>query len=150
MKLSTRIIAAVLLVAGSSGIVYAVGKHGDWGMTPAEKVDFVSDRVTSKLDLNDTQRQKFVALAESVVAALQEVKPEREQRLAEIAGMLEQPVFDQARALQLVQEKTQLVNDKAPGLIASLGEFVDSLDDAQKQQLQEFLEHRHHHRHYGH
>ena len=65
MKLSTRIIAAILLVVGSSGLVYAVSTHGDWGMTAAEKIDFVSDRVTRKLDLNETQRQKFIALAES-------------------------------------------------------------------------------------
>ena len=150
MKLSTRILAAVLLVAGSSGVVYAVSKHGDWGMTPAEKVEFVSDRVTKKLDLTEIQRQKFVALAESVVTTMQEVKPGREQHMAEITGLLEQPVFDQARALQLIQNKTQLVNDRAPGLIASLGEFVDSLNAQQKQQLQEFLQHRHKHRHYKH
>ena len=150
MKLSTRILAAVLLVAGSSGVVYAVSKHGDWGMTPAEKVEFVSDRVTKKLDLTEIQRQKFVALAESIVTTMQEVKPGREQHMAEITGLLEQPVFDQARALQLIQNKTQLVNDRAPGLIASLGEFVDSLNAQQKQQLQEFLQHRHKHRHYKH
>ena len=150
MKLSTRIIAAVLLVVGSSGIVYAVSKHGDWGMTPEEKVDFISDRVTKKLDLTESQRQKFADLANSVVMTLQAVKPEREQHMAEISGLLKQPVFDQARALQLVQQKTQLVNDSAPGLIASLGEFVDSLNDEQKQQLQEFLQHRHKHRHFKH
>ena len=150
MKLSTRIIAAILLVVGSSGIVYAVSKHGDWGMTPEEKVDFISDRVTKKLDLTESQRQKFAALANSVVVTLQAVKPEREQHMADISGLLEQPVFDQARALQLVQQKTQLVNDRAPGLIASLGEFVDSLNDEQKQQLQDFLQHRHKHRHFRH
>lgn len=150
MKLSTRIIAAVMLVVGSTGIVYAVSKHGDWGMTPEEKVDFVSDRVTKKLELTDVQRSKFVALAESIADTLREVKPGREQRMADIAGLLDQPVFDQARALQLVQQKTQLVNDRAPGLIASLGEFVDSLNAEQKQQLQEFLQHRHGHRHFRH
>ena len=46
MKLSTRIITAVLLVAGSTGAVYAFGKHGGWGLTPAEKAEFVSERIT--------------------------------------------------------------------------------------------------------
>ena len=150
MKLTTKIFAVVLLVAGSSGIVYAVSKHGDWAMTPAEKVDFVSDRVTSKLDLSEAQREKFVALAETVVSAMREVKPGRHQHMAEIADMLEQPVFDQARALQLIQQKTQLVNDRAPGVIASLGEFVDSLNPEQKQELQAYLQHRHQHRRFGH
>jgi len=48
MKLSTRIIAAVLLVVGSSGAVYAFSKHSDWGMTTEEKIEFISDRVTRK------------------------------------------------------------------------------------------------------
>ena len=48
MKLSTRIITAVLLIAGSSGVVYAYSKHNDWGMSPEEKVEFVTERVTRK------------------------------------------------------------------------------------------------------
>ena len=34
MKLSKRVIAAVLIIIGSSGAVYAYSKHGGWGMTP--------------------------------------------------------------------------------------------------------------------
>lgn len=143
MKLSTRIITAALLLAGSSSIVYAFSKHGDWGMTPAEKVEFVSERVSRKLDLTEAQQLKFVALAESVVAAMNDVRPARQQQMTEVSELLNQPVFDQARALQMVQQKTQLVNDRAPALIASLGEFVDSLNPEQKQQLGEFLQHRH-------
>ena len=149
MKLSTRIITAVLLLAGSSGIVYAVSKHGDWGMTPEEKVEFVTDRVTRKLELTETQRQKFVALAESIATTLQEVKPQREQHMTDIEELLQEPVFDQARALQMIERKTRMVNERAPALIASLGEFVDSLNPEQKAQLQAFLQHRfeHGHRH---
>lgn len=150
MKLSTRIITAVLLVAGSSSIVYAVSKHGDWGMTAEEKIEFVSDRATEKLELDGAQRQKFSALAELFASTMQEVKPNHEQHMGEISGLLQEPSFNQARALELIQQKTQLVNDKAPLLIASLAEFLDSLTVEQKQQLQEFLQHRHGHHQMGH
>jgi Spy/CpxP family protein refolding chaperone len=147
MKLSTRIITAVLLVAGSSGVVYAFSKHGDWGMSVDEKVEFVSERVTRKLNLDEIQRQKFVAMAELVATTMQQVKPSREQHLGEISALLQEPSFNQARALELIQQKTRLVNDQAPLLIAALANFLDSLSAAQKQQLQEFLQHRHgHHR----
>jgi len=39
------------------------------------------------------------------------------------------------------------VNDQAPLLIATLADFLDSLNAEQRQQLQGFLQHRHcHHR----
>ena len=150
MKLSTRIITAVLLVAGSSGAVFAFSKHGDWGMSVDEKVEFVSERVTRKLDLDDLQKRNFVDLAELVATTMQQVKPSREQHLGEISELLQEPSFNQARALELVHQKTRLVNDQAPLLIAALANFVDSLNAEQKQQLQEFLQHRHGHRRLGH
>jgi len=147
MKLSTRIITAVLLVAGSSGVVYAFGRHGDWGMSADEKVEFVSERITRKLDLDATQRQKFIELAELVAATLQQVRPTAEQRFGEISALLQEPSLDQARALELIQQRTRLVNEQAPLLIAALANFLDSLNAGQKQQLQELLQHRHGHHH---
>ena len=148
MKISTRIITAVLLVAGSSGAVYAFSKHADWGMSVEEKVEFITDRVTSKLDLDDVQRQNFTELAALVADTLQEVKPTREQRFEEISSLLLEPSFNQARALEMIQQKTQLVNEKAPLVITSLAGFLDSLSMEQKQQLQKFMQQRHeHHRH---
>lgn len=150
MKLSTRLITAVLLIAGSSGVVYAFSKHNDWGMSADEKIEFVTDRVSNKLELDDLQRQKFTELADLVATLMQEVKPTREQRVSEISTLLQAPNFNQARALELVEQKTRLMNEKAPLLIASLAGFVDSLNAEQKQQLQEFLQHRHGHHRYSH
>ena len=151
MKLSTRIITAVLLVAGSSGVVYAFSKHGDWGMTPTEKAEFVSERVTRKLDLDALQQQKFDDLARLVVEIMQETRTSHESHANEISALLEDPSFNQARALDLIQQKTQLVNDKAPLVVGSLAVFLDSLNSEQKQELQELVQRRHHHGHgHGH
>lgn len=151
MKLSTRIVTAVLLVAGSSGVVYAFSKHGDWGMSSAEKIEFVSDRVTRKLELDDMQRQNFEQLAQMVVEIMQQVRPSHDQRIDEIMQLLQQPGFDQARALELVQQRTRLIEEKAPEVIASLAVFLDSLTTGQREQLQELIRHRHeHHRQHRH
>ena len=150
MKLSTRIVIAVLLVAGSSGAVYAFSKHGSWGMTPQEKAEFVTERVTKKLELNAEQQQNFASLAELVTGIVVEARAERKAQMEEISGLLEEPSFNQARALELVQQKTGLINEKAPLVISSLAVFLDSLNAEQKDKLQEFIEHRrHHHRHGG-
>jgi protein CpxP len=144
MKLSNRIIAAVLLVVGSSGAVYAFSKHGDWGMSPQEKVEFVTDRVTKKLELDSQQQQNFSTLAEMVAQLLVDAKATRAEHIGEIGNLLQEPNLDQSRALELVRQKTEIINREAPGVIASLAIFLDSLSDAQKQQLQQFIEKRHH------
>lgn len=150
MKLSSKIIIAILTIAGSSGVVYAVSRHSDWHMTPREKIEFVTDRVSKKLELDEAQRQNFTALAENLAQIMLEARAAREQQVAEILALLEDPNLDQARALAIVQQKTQLVNDRAPQVIASLALFLDSLDAAQKVRLGEMIEHRREHRHFGH
>jgi Spy/CpxP family protein refolding chaperone len=148
MKLSTRIITAALLIAGSSGAVYAFSKHNDWGMSPEEKVEFVTERVTRKLDLDSQQQQNFAELAGTVVQIMQDAKITKAQNLTEIGDLLQEPSFNQARALELIQQKTRMINEKAPLVITSLAVFLDSLSVEQKQQMQEFVQHRHkHHRH---
>lgn len=151
MKLSTKIITAVLIVVGSSGAVYAFSKHSDWHMTPEEKVEFVTDRVTKKLDLDSQQQQNFTMLAETVAGMMLDARATRDQHATEIGELLQDPSFNQARAMEMVQQKTQLINEKAPLVISSLAVFLDSLNVEQKQQLQDFIKnHRHHRRGAGH
>ena len=148
MKLSKRVITAVLIIVGGSGAVYAYSKHGDWGMTPEEKVEFVTERVTKKLNLDSQQQQRFTELAETVAQIMHDARAARQQHVDEIGELLQDPSFNQARMMEMVQQKTQLVNEKAPLVISSLAIFLDSLNAEQKQQLQDFLQHhRHHHRH---
>jgi Spy/CpxP family protein refolding chaperone len=150
MKLSTGIITAVLIIVGSSGAVYAFGKHNHWGMSPEEKADFVTDRVTKKLDLDSQQQENFGKLAQTVAQLMMDAKATREQQVNEIGALLQDPSFNQARALELVQQKTQMINENAPLVITSLAVFIDSLNAEQKLQLQDFLKHRRgHHRHKG-
>lgn len=148
MKLSTKIITAVLIIAGSSGAVYAFGKHNHWGMSPEEKIEFVTERVTRKLELDSQQQEHFGKLAQTVARLMLDARATREQQVNEIGALLQNPSFNQARALELVQQKTQMINENAPLVITSLAVFLDSLNTQQKQQLQDFIQHhRRHHRH---
>ena len=147
MKLSSKIIIAVLAVAGSSGAVYAFSKGGDWHMTPEEKVEFVTERVTKKLELDSQQQQNFTTLAETVAQIMIDARAARQQQVEEITALLQEPNLNQARVLEIVQQKTQLVNEKAPLVVTSLAVFLDSLNAEQKQELQEMLEHHRHHHH---
>lgn len=150
MKLSSKIIIAILTLAGSSGVVYAFSRHSDWHLTPQEKVEFVTDRVSKKLELDERQRQYFSQLAETVAQIMLEARAARERQIGEIVTLLEDPNLDQARVLEIVQQKTQLVNDRAPQVISALAGFLDSLNAGQKVRLGELIEHRRQHRHFGH
>jgi hypothetical protein len=87
-------------------------------------------------------------LAEKITGIMVEMKATRAAQMTELDGLLQDPNFDEVRALELVQQKTRTINEKAPMVIASLATFLDSLNSEQKQQLQEFMRHQHrHHRH---
>jgi len=148
MKKSTKIIIVALTALGLSGGVFAFGKHNHWRMDPEDKAEFVIEKATKKLDLNEAQQHNLRELAGDMLALMKEMRDSREMHMQEVQQMLAEPVLDQNKALQLIQQKTQAINDRAPGVIASLGLFLDSLSGAQKAELQAFMDKRHdHHRH---
>ena len=141
MKKSTKIIAAIVLIAGASTAVYAFGKHDHWKMTPEEKSEFIIEKVTKKLELDSQQQQELSELVDTVIEIVVDARAGKIENITEIQQLLNEPSFNQARALELVQQKTQMINDKAPIVIASLGNFLDSLNAEQKQELQSFVQH---------
>ncbi len=148
MKKSTKIVIAALTALGLSGGVFAFGKHNHWRMDPEDRAEFVIQKATKKLDLNETQQQNLKVLASDMLALMKEMRDSREMHMQEVQQMLAEPVLDQNKALQLIQQKTQAINDRAPAVIASLGLFLDSLSGDQKAELQSFMDnHRDHHRH---
>lgn len=148
MKKSTKIIIAALTALGLSGGVFAYGKHNHWKMDPEDKAEFVVEMATKKLDLNDTQRQNLEGLAGDMLGLMTEMRTSREMQIQEVQQLMAEPALDQSRALQLVQQKTQAINDRAPAVIASLALFLDSLSVEQKAELQSYMDkHQKHHRH---
>ena len=146
MKKSTKIIMSTALILGISGSVFAFGKHGHWGISSEDKAEFMTERVTEKLDLRESQQQNLQALVGDVLGLMKEMRAERDAHKIQIEGMLAEPVLDQGRALQLIETKTRQINQKAPEVIASLALFLDSLDTSQKAQLQSFVAKGMHHR----
>ncbi|MCP4488915.1 MAG: hypothetical protein GY820_16630 [Gammaproteobacteria bacterium] len=146
MKKSTKIIMVGLLTVGISGGVLAFGAHNHWGMSPDENAEFVTERVTSKLDLNESQQENLKVLAKDMMALMEEMKAGHRAHMEQIQQILVEPVLDQTAALQVIQDKTQAINDRAPAAIASLALFLDSLDADQKSKLQSFVTERMQHK----
>ena len=130
------------------------GMHDQGHM--AQRQGKMLERVASRLDLDEAQKQKLAALAIQMQvqrqAMMEGMKPARDEMLSLLSG----PTFDQARAQALVQEKTQQVQAQAPQLITAMADFYDSLRPEQQAKVREFAQSRaeradkkHHGSHHG-
>lgn len=149
MKKATKITVVTILILGVATGVYAFGSHNHWNMSPEQKAEFVTDRITDKLELDATQQQGLHDLAGTLIEIMGDVRANHDQHMDLVQRLIAAPTLDQAQALEMIRQKTQLINEKAPQAIASLAGFLDSLDEDQKTQLREFTGKRmgHHYRH---
>ncbi len=147
MKKSSKIILITVLTVGVAGGVFAYGAHHHFSnMTPQEKAEMISDRIDRKLELNDIQKQNLDALALHVAGLMQEVRENGQARFQMMDEVLSDEPVNQAVLLQKINEKTLMVNQKAPELVSKLAGFIDSLDTEQKTEIKEMIEQRRSHR----
>ena len=150
MKKSTKIIAITTLVIGLSSTAFAFSSNGHWKLTAAEKAEFVNDRIANKLELTETQKIQLSSLTDDVLELAGEIKEAKNGHTVLVQQLLAEPTLDQSKALEMIHQTTQMINDKAPETIASLANFLDSLDADQKAELQGFIEKKMKHKHGNH
>lgn len=138
MKKATKITVATILILGVATSVYAFGTHHRWNMSPEEKAEFVTDRIISKLELDATQQQGLHNLAGTLIEIMDDARANHDEHRDLVQRLISAPTLDQAQALEMIRQKTQLINEKAPQAIASLAGFLDSLNEEQKTKLSEF------------
>ena len=128
------------LTACSSGQHY---RHGS--MTPermAEVRGKVVDRVSSKLDLNDAQKQKLNVLADKLQAQRTALVGKAGDPRAQVQAIVAGATFDRARAQALLEEKIRAVQVNSPEVITALADFYDSLNADQQQKVREVMQRR--------
>ena len=65
--------------------------------------------------------------------------------------MLKQPTLDRNKANTIVNQHIEIIHSRSPAIIDAIGNLYDSLDDAQRAELNEFIEDKmdhHHGRHF--
>jgi hypothetical protein len=147
MKKSTKIIAVTTLVIGLSTAAFGFSSNGNWDLTAAEKAEFVNDRIASKLELTESQKIQLSSLADDVLGLAGDINEAKNGHKALLQQLLSEPTLDQSKALEMIRQTTQMINDKAPETIASLANFLDSLDADQKSELQGFVDQKMKHKH---
>lgn len=104
----------------------------------------VVDKVSSKLELNDAQKQKLGVLADEMIAARKAVKGNSADPRADLAALIATDTFNRTQAQALLDQKTQAMQGSAPKVLAAFGDFYDSLTPAQQQQVREKMNKRGH------
>jgi Spy/CpxP family protein refolding chaperone len=136
------IFGASILIGGLSACSH--GYRGNWSEDRVTEVrGKVVDRISSKLDLNDVQKQKLAVLADELIAQRTAFRGPGADPRADFKALIAGEKFDRTRAQTLLEQKTQAVQGNAPKVIAALADFYDSLNPAQQKQVRDRLEQRH-------
>jgi periplasmic protein CpxP/Spy len=144
------ILGAGIVLGGLSACSERHERHGMAmdGAYASKMQEKVVERVSKELALTDAQKQQLVRVGERIREQQLALVGSTKDPRADVQALVSGPKFDRARALAIVEEKTQAIRGKSPELIAAAADFYDSLDPAQQQKLRERLQKRH--RWFGH
>jgi Spy/CpxP family protein refolding chaperone len=146
IKRTLAAVAATALLAGGLAACGHRDHHERFGQISAEDAakwrGKMVERATRELQLDSEQQARlgtvFDKLAEQRNALVGSTTDPRAELRALVAGAS----FDQARALALVTEKTDVLRSKSPEVIAAAAGFYDSLNAAQQAKVRAFMDKR--------
>lgn len=137
------LLGAVIVVGGISACSHRHERHGmDEEHQSRYQARFI-ERVNDELKLDEAQKQRLTALAQSVREQRRALVGTMTDPRAELQALVAGSQFDRARALAIVEEKTSVLRSKSPEVIAATADFFDSLNPEQQQKLRDHLTRRH-------
>ena len=120
---------------------------GDMSQVSAEDAakwrERVMDRATKELQLDDAQKQRLGVLFDKMREQRNALVGSTTNPRAEMGALIAGATFDKARAQTLIEQKTGVLREKSPEVIAATAEFFDGLKPEQQQKVREFLNKRH-------
>lgn len=135
---------ATILIGGISACGH--GHHGGgWQMGESDATKMrekMLDRAGRELKLDDAQKQRLAALADTLKAQRTALMGTTTDPRAEAQALVAGVKFDRERAQAFVESKTTAVRTKSPEVIAAAADFYDSLNPAQQQLVRDFMSRR--------
>lgn len=118
--------------------------------TPEERSEWLTQRVTDKLELSQAQQEMFRPLSKKLVQIRTEMKQHKVEKQNELLAMLSQSTLERGEAISRINQHIDDLQAKTPELVNSFGDFYDSLTDEQRQSLRAQLKGHfdHHHAHH--
>jgi len=146
MKLTRR-----TLIYMTGGVLLTAGvvacNHGMHFGSAEERGEWMVQKVSKELELNETQQARLVEVKDEFLEARRTMRSDREQTRADVLAMLQQPTLDRDKANAIVSLHMTTISSRSPVIIDAIGNFYDSLENGQRAELREFIEHKmdHHH-----
>jgi len=133
--MTRKLFAVVVGVAMVIGLL-SWGAHAHWSHRH-NRVDWIAKR----LKLDDQQKVKLEAIQEAIQQARKESRDQRAELLNEVEAQIKSDQLDQAKVLQLVEQRLTLIDQAAPQIIAKVAELHASLTPEQKAEVIKHLDH---------
>jgi len=136
-KTKKIIIGTLISIVTLGGVVsYASPSHhfGKFGGMSEKKVEFIINRISAKLELNDIQKQNLIALKDT----LKEQKQRHEEYAnprEELVKLLSEPVLDETKVLTMMESKITQFHLSAPTVVSAIANFTNSLNDEQRAEI---------------
>lgn len=133
-------LGVVLSVGGLSACASREpGAHGWSEARMGEMRERMIERVSSRLSLDAAQKARLQTLADTLQAARKAVRGDAATPRDELAALIQGPTFDRARARGWAEARTQALQGQSPQVIQAFGDFYDSLNPTQQQQVRDHL-----------
>ena len=118
--------------------------------SPEDSAAWMVKKVSKELALDESQLTKLNAVKDEVLTLRKEWHEQRQASRSTALALLDKPTLDRQQAIDLINGHTRFVEEKAPELVAVVGDFYDSLTPQQQQTLRKDIKERmeHHHRHW--
>lgn len=144
-----RALITITATTVALGGLAACGTRGDHGRGWSEERigemrGKAIEKVSSKLELNDVQKQKLGVLADEMLASRKAFKGTSADPRDELKALIATDKFDRTKAQALLSQKTEAVQGSGPKVLAAFGDFFDSLTPAQQAQVREKMDKRGH------
>lgn len=118
-----------LLVIGS--ISACSHKYRDPEHRAQKMVEWVAD----DLELNEAQKDKLNILSKKMLTSRKQMREQFSSSRDEMKNMLSQPKLDEKKILRMVHKHTQAMNEQAPGIVAAMADFYNTLSPEQRTNL---------------
>lgn len=128
---------ACLAIAGTASAGFMLS-HKD-------RADIAVMVITKKLDLNENQVAKLEDIKKEFEKVHAEHAQERAEKVHMIIEMVKSDQIDQSQVIALMNDKIEMLEEKAPIFIEKIAEFHRTLSAEQKQIIVEMIEKRHKH-----
>lgn len=114
--------------------------------TPEEKAEFVSERISDKLELNESQQALLNNLKDKALLAGKTMKDNKQEMKSNLVTLISQPSIDHDQITAFMDSAMASMHTSVDDVIPSFIAFHASLSEAQKAQVVDFIEsHRKHH-----